>query len=134
MNSFIERHQVKISCVLFSFDRVVITGALADIGYSGAMASYLSYHKIRLFHFPRWAVKLQGKLRHHAEQLPTKAGLVIEFIRRHKAFRKEARIQAILAERSEHPGLVHIFSAMESCTAYHPWHDKQTGQTSLKIT
>jgi len=34
----------------------------------------------------------------------TEAGLQIEFIRNHKAFRKEARIKEILAERGEHPG------------------------------
>lgn len=28
--------------------------------------------------------------------------------------------------------LVHIFSAMETCTSYKPWHDKNTGKTSLK--
>jgi hypothetical protein len=27
--------------------------------------------------------------------------------------------------------LVHIFSAIESCTAFRPWHDKQKGHTQL---
>lgn len=132
MNPFVERHQDKISGALSCFDRVVITGTLPDIGYAGAMASHLSYHKIRLFDFPRWAEPLRDELRMHAEQLAIKAGIEIEFIRRHKAFRKEDRIQVILAERGDHPGLVHIFSAMESCTAFRPWHDKHKGHTSLK--
>lgn len=38
----------------------------------------------------------------------------------------------ILHERGAQPGLVHIFSAMESCASYKPWHDKRTGQTFLK--
>ena len=66
--------------------------------------------------------------------LPREAGLEIEFIRQHKAFRKEARIKAILAERGDHPGLVHIFSAMEACASFRPWHDKQTHHTRLKPT
>ena len=49
-----------------------------------------------------------------------------------KAFRKEERIKEILKERGSHPGLMHIFSAMETCTSYKPWHDKTTGKTSLK--
>ena len=53
-------------------------------------------------------------------------GLEIEFISKHKAFRKEDRIQEIIKERGTHPGLVHIFSAMERCQAYRPWHDKQS--------
>ena len=30
------------------------------------------------------------------------------------------------------PGLVHIFSAMERCAAYQPWHDKESGRTYVK--
>ncbi len=99
MNAFVERHQDKIAGVLSCFDRVVITGTLPDIGYAGAMAGYLSYHKIRLFDYPRWAEPLRNELRNHAERLAAEASLTIEFIRRHKAFRKEDRIKAIIAER-----------------------------------
>jgi hypothetical protein len=134
MNPFVERHQDKISGVLSCFDRVVITGTLPDIAHAGAVAGYLSYHEVRLFDYPRWAELLRDELRHHAEQLASEAGIEIEFIRHHKAFRKEDRIKAIIAERGDHPGLVHIFSAMESCSAYRPWHDKQTGHTTLKPT
>ena len=117
MNPFIERHKDRIAGTLSCFDRVVITGTLPDIGYAGAMAGYLSYHNIKLFEFPRWAEPQRDELRAHAEQLACEAGIEIDFIRRHKAFRKEDRIKAIIAERGDHPGLVHIFSAMEACTA-----------------
>lgn len=132
MNSFIERHQQQISGVLSCFDRVVITGTLPDICHAGAMAGFLSYHNIRLFDYAQWAEPFRGELRQHAERLAIDAGLKIEFIRKHKAFRKEERIKAIIEQRGSHPGLVHIFSAMESCSAYRPWHDKQTHQTCLK--
>jgi len=62
------------------------------------------------------------------------SGLDIEFIRRHKAFRKEERIKAIIAERGEQPGLVHIFSAMEPCSSYRPWFDKTKQHALLKPT
>jgi hypothetical protein len=32
----------------------------------------------------------------------------------------------------DHPGLVHILSAMEACEAYKPWHDEQTHKTSVR--
>jgi hypothetical protein len=134
MNPFIERHQEKITGVLSCFDLVVITGTLPDIGHADALARFLSYHGIKLFDFPRWAEPLRDELRQHAERLAVEAGLEIEFIRRHKAFRKEDRIQAILAERGDHPGLVHIFSAMEACSAFRPCYDKQTQHTRLKPT
>ena len=38
----------------------------------------------------------------------------------------------ILNERGRHPGLVHIFSAMELCPTYKPWHDQKTHRTYLK--
>jgi hypothetical protein len=117
MNPLVERHQDKIAGVFSCFDRVVITGTLPDTSYAGAMAGYLSYHKIRLFDDPRWAEPLRDELRDHAKQLAFDAGIEIEFIRRHKAFRKEDRVKAIINARGDRPGRVHIFSAMEACTA-----------------
>ncbi|MGH9893921.1 MAG: MarR family transcriptional regulator, partial [bacterium] len=75
---------------------------------------------------------LRDKIRENAEALAATHGLTIEFIRRIDAFRKEDRIQEILAERGSHPGLVHIFSAMETCSSFQPWHDKRSGKTFLK--
>ena len=60
-------------------------------------------------------------------------GLTIEFIRR-RTFRKEDRIKTLLAQRGDHPGLVHIFSAMEPCPSFKPWHDKGSGKTFLRST
>jgi hypothetical protein len=114
MNPFVEGHQANVSSTLSCFGRVDITGTLPDICHPKAMASFLDYHKIRLFDFPRWAEPLREELRENAEQIAAEAGLQIEFTRKLKAFRKEARIKAVLAGRGDHPGLVHIFSAMES--------------------
>ena len=35
----------------------------------------------------------------------------------------------VLERRGDHPGLVHVISAMEACDSYRPWHDKTSGQT-----
>lgn len=132
MNPFVEEHQDEISCVLSCFDRVVITGTLPDVCHARAMAGYLGAHGTRLFDYPRWAEPLRDEIRSNAERVAAEAGLEIEFIRKLKAFRKEDRIQDILGQRGEHPGLVHIFSAMESGASYRPWHDKSSGKTSFK--
>jgi hypothetical protein len=55
----------------------------------------------------------------------------IEHIRKPNV-RKENLEEAVLAKRGRHPGLVAIFSAMEPCASYQPWHNKQTGKTYLK--
>ncbi len=134
MNPFVERHQREISGVLSCFDRVVITGTLPAIAHAGAMSGLLGYLGIRVFDYTQWAEPLREALRANAERLAEEAGLTIEFIRRHTAFRKEDRIQGILATRGDQPGLVHIFAAMESCNAYRPWFDKGTGRALLKPT
>jgi hypothetical protein len=126
-----DRYADKISGVLSCFDRVVIQGTLPMFCYAQGMAGYLSYKNIRIFDYPRFAEPLRDELRKNAEQVASENGLEIEFIRK-KNFRKEKRIQHILEERGKHPGLVHIFSAMEPCQTYKPWHDKQTHKTFLK--
>lgn len=131
MNDFIERHADEIAFSLSCYDRVVITGTLVDIGFAGAAAGWLGSHGIRIFDFPKWAEQFREALRENAEAVAKENGLEIDFIRK-KNFRKEERVKAIIAERGDHPGLVHIFSAMEVCGGYRPWHDKKTHKTSLK--
>ncbi|HWR98643.1 MAG TPA: hypothetical protein VN317_09515 [Candidatus Methanoperedens sp.] len=133
MTSLTERYADRIRGVLSCFDRVVITGTIPDICHPGAMAAHLRSRGTRLFDFPRFAEPLRDEIRENAERIAQENGLTIEFIRRND-FRKEERIKAIVAERGNHPGLVHIYSAMEPCPSFRPWHDKGTGQTSLKPT
>lgn len=128
-----ERYADQIRGVLSCFDRVVITGTLPEICHAAAMSKYLTVQGVRLFDYTQWAEPLREEIRERAESLAAESGLAIEFIRR-KNFRKEDRIQEVLRKRGSHPGLVHIFSAMETCSAYKPWHDKTTGKTSMRGT
>ena len=127
-----ERYKDKIKGVLSCYDRIVIHGNIPELCFDGGMTAYLYQHQIKIFDYPDWANTKRGELRAHAEQIARDNGLDIEFIRKLDAFRKDDRIQSILESRGTHPGLVHIFSAMESCTSYKPWHDKQTGKTFVK--
>ncbi len=131
MNSFTERHADKIALVLSCFDRVVITGSLVDVAYARAMTGHLYRLGIPIFDYPDWANQFRLELREHAEALARDHELEIEFVAKNN-FRKEDRVRAIIAERGDHPGLVHIFSAMESCNAFKPWHDKKTHKTFLR--
>ena len=70
-------------------------------------------------------------MRERAASLAAEAGITIEHIaKRH--IRKEAVVAEVLKRRGEHPGLVHVISAMEACDTYKPWHDKQTHKTFLR--
>src|ERR1051325_9939086 len=125
---FLERYAGQIAGQLGCWDRLVVTGSLSDVGYSGALEKRLRQDNIRCFDLKQFAEPLREAMRDHAIKLARTAGLEVEFIQR-KNFRKEDRITEILAGRGQQPGLVHVFSAMEPCTTFQPWHDKKSGRT-----
>ena len=127
-----ERYPEKIRGVLSCFDRVIITGTLPDFGHAQAATGYLHMRQIRIFDFAAFAKPLRDAIRANAEQLAREAAIEIEYLRKPKALRKDKRIAEILAQRGDAPGLVHIFSVMETCTTYEPWHDKRTHRTFLR--
>lgn len=127
-----ERYKDKIEGMLSCYDRIVIHGNIPVLCFDGGMTSYLYQNNIKILDYPDWANGLREELREHAEHIAKENGLEIEFIRKLDAFRKDDRIQSIIEKRGTHPGLVHIFSAMETCPSYKPWHDKQTGKTFVK--
>jgi len=133
MGLLTERYADKIQGVLTCLDRVVIMGTIPEISHAEAMTSYLYSHKVRIFDYTKFAEPLRDEIRLHAERLAQENGLEIDFIRK-ADFRKEQRVKEIFAKRGNHPGLVHIFSAMEPCSSFKPWHDKKTGKTFLKYT
>lgn len=126
-----ERYHTAIRGTISCFDRVVLNGTLPDICHAAAMASELTRRSIRLFDYTKFAEPLRDEIRKNAEAIAAKHGLTIEFIGK-KTFRKEERIKKIIAERNVTSGLVHIFSAMEPCPSFYPWHDKQNHKTMLK--
>lgn len=126
-----ERYADQLDGVLSCYDRIVLTGSLQPFCYAQGMTHYLYQQGIRIFDYAQFAEPLRERIRENAEALAQANGIKIEFVR-YKDFRKETRIQKILNERGEQPGLVHIFGAMEGCASYRPWHDKVTGKTYLK--
>jgi hypothetical protein len=127
-----ERFEQELDGVLSCYDRIVITGSLQPWCYAQGMTHYLYQQGIRIFDYAKFAEPMRERIRENAEALAEESGVEIEFIRK-KDFRKEARVQEVLKARGEQAGLVHIFSAMEACNSYRPWHDKKTGKTFLKV-
>src|SRR4051795_2805734 len=125
-----EQHGDQIAGVLGCWDRMLIFGTLPKICFAGGMTSFLFERNIRIFDYPRFAEPFRNRIRENAEKLAADTGIEIEFIRK-RNFRKEDRVKQALAKRGEHPGLICIFSAMEPCSTYKPWHNKQTGKTYL---
>lgn len=130
--SLIERYRDKMVGILGCFDRIVITGSLPDCCHVAAMTKQLLKRGFMFFDYAQLVDPLRNRLHANAKALAEAAGVQVEAIRRFKGFRKEDRIAAILEKRGNHPGLVHVFSAMENCSCFKPWHDKTTGRTHLK--
>jgi hypothetical protein len=127
-----ERYREDLYGVLNCYDRVIISGNLHPLCYAKGMTNFLYMHGIRIFDYTELAQPLRDIIRTNAKATAKENGLEIEFIRKSQRLRKEDRIQEILLSRGTHSGLVHIFSAMEQCTAYKPWYDEQTGKTFVK--
>ena len=112
---------------------MIIQGYVATWSHPEGMTSYLNANNIKIFDYQKFCEPLTRKVRSVAEEIAKESGVEIEFIRKLKAFRKDDRIQEIIKDKQINTGLVHIFSAMESCTTYRPWHDKTSGRTFLKF-
>ena len=129
--SLTERYDERITGVLSCYDRVVITGTLPVICYAEGMTRFLYASGIRIFDYPQFAQTLRDRVRDGAASLASEAGVNIEHIAKSHS-RKEEVVARVLAQRGDHPGLVHIISAMEACDSYRPWHDKATGKTFVR--
>ena len=127
-----ERYSNDIHGVLTCYDRILIHGNIAGWCFADGMTGFLYSKGIRIFDFPQFAEPLNEGIRQNAEKIAKESSIAIEFIRKTGAFRKDDRIAEIIEQRGSHPGLVHIFSAMEGCNTYKPWHDKESGKTFLK--
>ena len=123
---FTERYSKQISGVLHCYYRVIIQGTIPGICYAGGMTSYLYSNKVRIFDYPKFAEPFKEELRNNAEKVALNNEIQIQFLPK-RNIRKEKIIKDIVKERGDHPGLVHIISAMEACPSYKPWHNKRTG-------
>ena len=131
MEVLTEKYKEEIAFTLSCFDRLIITGSLAEISYAQGMTSYMYSKGEKIFDYPRFAEPFKDKIRLNIEAKAKEEGIEIEFIRK-KGIRKESIISEKLKGRGNHPGIVHIISVVESCNTYQPWHNKLTNKTFLK--
>ncbi|MCX6233762.1 MAG: MarR family transcriptional regulator [Bacteroidetes bacterium] len=104
---------------------------MPEISFSQGMTRYMYQNEVKIFDYPKFAEPFKDAIRANAERIAKEHGVEIEFIRK-AGVRKESIISEKIKQRGDHPGIVHIISAMETCNTYKPWHDKTTGKTFLK--
>ena len=125
-----ERYGERLHGVLSCYDRMVITGTLPGICYAAGMTRFLKANGIWIFDYGRFAEPLRDRIGERARRLAADGGVGIEHIAKGH-IRKEDAVAEVLAKRGDHPGLVHVISAMEACPSYRPWHDKAGGNTCI---
>lgn len=123
--------QPLVAGILHCFDRIILVGSLMPICYPQGITKYFSQKGFKVFDISDIFKPVTDAIRENAERTAQENGLTIEYIRK-KNFRKEDRIQQILRKRGSHPGMVHIFSALEPCATFRPWHDKTTHKTFFR--
>ncbi len=128
-----DKYADKINGIITCYDRMIIQGYIPGWSYAEGMTSYLKANNIRIFDFSTFSQPLTEQVRVNAQRIADENGIQIEFIRKLRAFRKDDRIQEIIQKTGKSEGLIHIFSAMECCNTYRPWHDKATGKTSYYV-
>lgn len=117
MGTLIDRYAEVIEGRLTCWDRVVIAGVLPDLVHKDGVYSYMRRHEVQVGDLENHFKALNLKIRAAVEEIAARGGVQIDYIRKAN-FRKDDRIKKIVRERGDHPGLVHVFSAVESCTAW----------------
>ena len=134
METFINQHKDQIYGVLSCYDRLLLQGNLHTICWPEGMSNYLTAKHIRIFDYPKYTNTIREQLKHDVEEIAREHHVQIEFIP-NKNTRKEGIVKEVLKKRgNEEPGLVHIISAMETCSAYKPCYDDKNKKSFLKPT
>jgi len=124
-----EKYREEITGILYCYDRVIINTVAGTFGFKDGMAMFFNLNKFKVFDYANVFKPVTSRIVENAKKLAEDNGLTIEFIRKPKAFRKEDRIAAIIEERGEEEGLVHIFSSLDINNTYEPYHNTATGKT-----
>ena len=93
-----DKYADKIHGIITCYDRMIIQGYIPNWSHAEAMAAYMKLNGIRILIIPPVSPALTEQVRQNAEKIAHENGMEIEFIRKLHAFRKDDRIQNIIAE------------------------------------
>jgi hypothetical protein len=112
VDSFIHKHQDKITGVLFCPDRLIFKGHL-PISYAQGMENFLAHRGILLKDFKDFGPQQAQRLKDHAERLN---GGPLQFLRR-KVRKDDLALQRAHSQGIRE-GLVGVFSCLETCPTF----------------
>ena len=108
-----DKYADKIHGIITCYDRMIIQGYIPNWSHAEAMTAYMKLNGIRIFDYPTsFSQPLTEQVRQNAEKIAHENGMEIEFIRKLHAFRKDDRIQNIIAETGKTEGLILLWSSI----------------------
>jgi hypothetical protein len=110
MQSFIEKHQKKVTGVISVFDRIILKGYL-PISYPAAAESFFSRTNRLLKTFKDFTSEQTDILRTHAMQIAKEANRPYEYLREH--IRKEEYVRQIAERDKITDGLICVLAVNE---------------------
>ncbi len=129
----LDRSATDIAGTLGCYARLIVTGRLVEVGPPDALPAQRRSRNRRCFAWGGFAEPLRDQGRAHALRLARAAGLASQPLER-QGLRQATRGAALFDKRGRQPGLVLLFSALESCKCFKPWHAKKRGRTGRKLT
>ena len=115
MDSFVHKHQDKITGFLFCPDRLIFKGHL-PISYPQGMENFLADQGILLKDFKTFGPNQALRLKEHAQQLAQQHGRVYQHLQR--KVRKEDLARQLSHQDGLREGLVCVFSTLETCPTF----------------
>ena len=127
-----ERYKDQISGTIGCYDRVMLRGTPGGLSYAEGMTSFFYARDWKIFDFANIFKPITENIIDNIKKTAAEQGVDIEYVRKAGVFRKEDKVAKILEIRGNKVGLVHIFSQLELCNTYDPWHNKETHKTYFK--
>jgi hypothetical protein len=118
-DSITARHADSITGSISCFDRLILQGTLNPCGHPSGMTSLLYQRSIRIFDFPQFSKPITEKIRANILSIAQRNDVPITIVRKHTD-RKENLVAEIISKRGNHPGIICILSAMETCSTFEP--------------
>jgi hypothetical protein len=130
MNSFLDVHDLSISGVINTFDRVIFKGHLNGFFPDGAFGRYLSRRGTLLKDAGRFFEAETQRIRDHVVSLASAAERPVEYLAGASTHRsgtsKEVRARAIAERDGVKQGLVCVLSVLEPCRSFAVAPNRQT--------
>lgn len=131
-NSFIAKHQEKISGVLHGFDRLRFSGCLRALYHVPVMQEYLFKSRVLFKDFKGFALNVSGKIKAATQAIAQRAGRPVVYLPSSNSSKEAVALE--LAKRDGiQRGLIGVVSCVENCRTYTVGANPKTKHLELQL-